>query len=133
MESIAFPLNNTIIQGVDWPIILTFYEEDDITPVNLAGAKISYTVKPAYDEDDLDAAAYVKLNTSDFTIDADPDGGGAVTNRISAVVPRSTVHAIPVGTHVQDLDIVPQTTSRLGTYGSGQLVVKAQVGRREPT
>jgi hypothetical protein len=130
----TFPMNDTIVQGIDWPIVFTFYEDDDVTPKNMAGSLITFTVKPAFDEDDTDAEAYVALETSDFTIDEDPDGPlDGTLNRISAVVPRTTTHDIPVGTHKQDLDIIPAATGYLDTYGRGQLVVLEQSGRRTPS
>ena len=130
----SFEMNDIIFQGIDWPIILTFYESDDVTPMDLEGALISFTVKPAYDDDDTDAAAYIALNTSDWVIDEDPDSTvPGVKNRISTVVPRAIVQTIPVGEHVQDLDIIPLATGYLNTYGSGYLEVKAQVGRRTPS
>lgn len=130
---LTFEYNEAVVQGIDWQIIMTFYEADDVTPMNLAGALISLTVKPDYDSDDTDALAYIALDTADFTIDEDPDGPlTGVTNRISAVVPRATMQAVPVGTHPMDIDIIPAATGYLNTYGSGHLYVNPQVGRRTP-
>lgn len=128
----SFPLNMTFHQGDDFLFEMTFYEEDDTTPLNMADKVMSLTVKPAVDADDTDAAAYIKLNTADFIVDSDPDGGGAVLNRVNVLFPRASTKLIPVGTHVIDFQ-VKDAAAHLLTYGYGDCVVEPQISRREPT
>lgn len=129
--ALEFPLNITFRQGDDFPFALTFYEPDDTTPIDMSSALMSLTIKPLIDADDTDAAAYIALDTADFVIDPDPDGGGAVNNRVSITLPRALTKPIPVGTHLIDFQVL--SGGMLQTQGYGSAVCKEQVGRRLPT
>ena len=127
-----FPLNVTFTQGDDHPFELAFYENDDVTPISMDGKLMSLTVKPVYDDDDTDAAAYIALNTADMTVDEDTEvAGGGVNNRVSMVFPRTLTALIPVGDHVVDFQVLDG--GYLHTQGSGTAVCEPQTGRRIPT
>ena len=129
----AATLNLTAVQGDTFTFEMAFYASDDATPRDIGASKFAFTVKPAVDADDADAAAYIAVDTASMTIDKDTEvAGGGVVNRVSFRVDASVIKAIPVGTYpcdFQELDIA----GNLMTQTIGDFVVVQQVGRRVPS
>lgn len=133
MPNLEFALNITFRQGDDYPFSMAFYEDDDVTPIAMGSPKkLGLTIKPLIDDDDTDANAYIALNTADFVVDPDPDGGGAVNNRVNVLLPRALTKLIPVGTHYVDFQVL-DAANHLQTQGFGSAVCTPQTGRRIPT
>lgn len=128
----AAEMNHTVTQGDDFTFETAYYEEDDTTPVDISTWKFAFTVKPAIDADDTDAAAYIAVDTADMVIDEDTEvTGGGIDNRVSFRVNRSVVKLIPVGTYPCDFQAI-DAADNLQTHGLGDFVVEAQPGRRVP-
>jgi len=129
---VAAEMNHTVVQGDDFTFETSYYEADDTTPIDITGWKFAFTVKPAVDADDTDAAAYIAVDTADMTIDKDTEvAAGTVLNRVSFRVHRDVVKLIPVGTYPCDFQVIDDADNLL-THGVGDFVVEAQPGRRVP-
>lgn len=129
-----FPISIEVRQGDDYLFEVAYYEDDDETPISMDGKTMSLTIKPAIDEDDTDAAAEASYDTADFTVDEDEEVvGGGVNNRVGVLIVRSLIHAMDVGTHYIDFQVLDDATNILKTVAFGQFNVLDQVSRREPT
>jgi hypothetical protein len=121
-------MDHEVHQGDDFTFEIAYYEDDDTTPIDVSGWSFYFTVKPAVDEDDTDAEAYIAADPADFTIDEDVTGSGT-DNRASFAVADTVIQAIPVGTHVADF-LAVDDAGRKQTQGYGDFRILPQVTRR---
>ena len=129
----AFPLNEEVIRGDDYPLEFIFYDEASdgtLTPTDISLFNWHYTAKRSLSDADDDAT--IVLDTADMTLDADPDttkNPTAVVNRLTLWLP-STITATMSGDYVHDLQSVEIASGRIQTRGIGQLTITDQVTQR---
>lgn len=112
--------------GDDHPVVLTFYDEDDLgnlTPEVISDRTWFYTAKNS--DADADADALIQLDN--ITPDADPNlilNPSALVNRLSFFLPRADTIVMTAKDYTQDLQSVETSSSRVFTKGQGTLVMK---------
>ena len=121
-------MNYTVKRGDDFSFEIAYYEEDDVTPIDVSGWTFFFTVKLAFDTDDTDALALIAVNTGSMTIDEDVNGSGT-DNRVSFVVPRATILLMTVASHILDWQALNESDV-LQSHGAGSFITEDKVGRR---
>jgi hypothetical protein len=123
---VAAEWNKTVERGDHW--VIQFHFTDAAVPPNrlsIAGYEFWYTAKPAIDADATDAAAIIKLDPADFTLDSTL--GDATIDRMTALVTEAMTTVVPA-TYLHDLQV--KVGGRITTYCKGQLVIGGDVTRR---
>jgi hypothetical protein len=121
---VAAEWNRTVERGDHW--VIQFHFQNGVgARLDISGYQFWYTAKPAIDADATDAAAIIKLDPADFTLDSTL--GDATIDRMTALVTEAMTTVVPA-TYLHDLQV--KVGGRITTYCKGQLVIGGDVTRR---
>ena len=111
---------NNVIRGDTRTINLTFLESDGVTPVNLTGGTVYFSVNASSDPSSDASAAIEVSTTGPFT---DPTAG-----QHTLVLDHAQTN-IPAGTYWYDAQFVDSSGNYLSSY-RGNFIVQSDIERQ---
>ena len=129
MSDATFLFDEEARIGDDHPIVITFYDEDDLgnlTPEEIDDRTWKYTAKASASDPDVDAL--IQLDA--IVADADPNltlNPDAKINRLSFFLPKEDTVNATERNYDHDLQSVETVSGRVFTKGAGTLTMKRQI------
>lgn len=111
---------NNVIRGDTRTINLTFLESDGVTPINLTGGTVYFSVNSSSDPSSDSSAAIEKSTTGPFT--------SPTTGQHTLVLSHTDTN-IPAGTYWYDSQFVDSLGNYVSSY-RGNFIVQSDIERQ---